>query len=157
MAGPKSAAEKFDPETADEQPFLLVAQELLGPGREAAVSELKLTPCLVQGVYMEAGADVVPATGFTVRIEAEGDVREVVLQRYEYVFFEGLLSPPLFQIGDGDPQRGDPVSVAGGLLEQTEVEADLLDEDGRLEPKRPFVAMAALVPSGHTGDSSMAS
>jgi hypothetical protein len=49
------AAKAISAEATNEQVFLAVAEYLLGPGREAAVDQLKLGSCHIRGVDVEAG------------------------------------------------------------------------------------------------------
>ncbi len=53
-------AETFSAETTNEQSFFAIAEHLLGPCCEAAIDQLKLGPCYIRGVDVEAGPNVIP-------------------------------------------------------------------------------------------------
>jgi hypothetical protein len=100
---------------------------LLGPGREAAVDQLKLGSCHIRGVDVEAGPNVIPATGLPLGVKFAEDARVVDHQRPEYLSVEGFLPPTLFKISERDPQPVGLVAKSGDLTQQPQVKGDLFD------------------------------
>jgi hypothetical protein len=80
----KEVAHALRAETADEQTFLFVAQQRLGPRGEAPVANLVLHALLIPGVDLEAECLIVAAARGSARIEANLGVRKLVGQRLNY-------------------------------------------------------------------------
>jgi hypothetical protein len=54
VPSPENGSKSLTAHSTDQQPFLAVAQQLLGPIRKAAVHKKILCPCLILGIYQKA-------------------------------------------------------------------------------------------------------
>src|SRR5580658_851205 len=84
----RRAEEPLHAEAADDETFLVVAQQLAGPGRAPAVAQLDDRSVPRCGEELVAGVDVVATTADPIGIEADGGVGQSSRQRLEHLVLE---------------------------------------------------------------------